>query len=86
MLIDPEGYRNMKKDKSLAELVDLRDRIIKRIMEYEKDRKRGPVLGFDSPDPFSIYIYNHLYLAEVCKLIREKIDEDSFEHEILKHQ
>ena len=78
MLRDLESYTNMMKDESLDEQIKERNRLIKEICEYERDRKAGLDFAPQDPDLFSIHMHNHLSLAIICKLIGET-DWETFE-------
>ena len=72
MLISPESYRKMLENSSLDELKEDRDGLIKSITEYENVKKEGLDFMPQTPDHHIIYLFNHLYLAEVSKLIHKK--------------
>ena len=72
MLLSPESYRKMLEKSSLDELKEERDGLIKSITEYENVKKEGFDFMPQTPDHHTIYVINHLYLAEVCKLIHKK--------------
>ena len=72
MLLSPESYIKMLEKSSLDELKEERDGLIKSITEYEKAKKEGHYFMPQNPDHHTIYMFNHLYLAEVCKLIHKK--------------
>lgn len=67
---------------SLAELIEERDRIISEIREIEEGMCDDDTIIF--PDSQTLYHYNHLYLAEVCKRISEMSFQDDFE-DVLKN-
>ena len=79
MLISPETYAEDIKGMSLAELITERNRLIEEIREIEEGMSDNDILidyhhGIDT-----IYLNNHLYLVEVCRLIGEKSLEGEFE-------
>lgn len=73
MLLSPESYRKMLEKSSLDELKEERDGLIKSITEYGNVKKEGLDFMPQTPDHHTIYMFNHLYLAEVCKLIHKEV-------------
>lgn len=77
MKFNLEYYALSIKGMSLAELIEERDRIISEIREIEEGMCDDDTIIF--PDSQTLYHYNHLYLAEVCKRISEMSFQDDFE-------
>ena len=73
MMIDPKTYSLSIRNGSLSELKKERNRLIKEIREYDDAIDDDNILMICNPDPETIYLNNHLYLAEVCKLISERL-------------
>ena len=72
MLMSPESYGKRLENSSLDELKETRDGLIKSIKKYEDVKRQGLDLMAQKPDHHTIYMFKHLYLAEVCKLIHKK--------------
>ena len=53
-------------------LIDERNKLIKSIRQYDETKEKGYDFGPQCPDHHTIYMFDHLYLAEVCKLIHKK--------------
>ena len=75
MMIDPKTYSLIFMGKSLSELIKERNRLIEEIREYEDAKDDENILMASNPDPETIYLNNHLYLAEICKLIGERLSQ-----------
>ena len=73
MMIDPKIYSESIRNESLTELKKERNRLIKEIREYENAMDDDNIVMISNPNPETIYLNNHLYLAEVCKLIGERL-------------
>lgn len=73
VMIDPKTYSKIIRNESLSELKKERNRLINEIREYEVAINDDNIYMDGNPDPETIYLYNHLYLAEVCKLIGERL-------------
>jgi len=72
MMIHPEGYIDMIKDKSYENLLKERDVLIARICEFEESMdKPKDERWLISPDPEVVYQCNLMYLAKLCELIQE---------------
>lgn len=70
-MMGPETLRKELEKQPLYKIINERDRIIKEIYKYEKDKiLEKEFLRCPSPD--TEYYYNNLYLAELCYLINEK--------------
>ena len=79
MMISPEMFREGLKDKSYMELIRERDRLIRFIRKFEKDEMAG-----DRSDPgwricpapdvqYQMYLE---YLANLCRMMQEKYNEE----------
>ena len=81
MMIDPKTYSQIIRNESLLELKKERNRLIEEIMEYENALDDDNIFMTGNPDPETIYLNNHLYLAEVCRLIGERLSYDDLNDE-----
>ena len=81
MMIDPKTYSESISNESLSELKKERNRLIKEIREYENAMDDDNIFMSGNPDPETIYLNNHLYLAEVCRLIGERLSHGDFNDE-----
>ena len=81
MMIDPKTYSQIIRNESLLELKKERNRLIEEIREYENAIDDDNILMICNPDPETIYLNNHLYLAEVCRLIGERLSHGDFNDE-----
>ena len=81
MMIDPKIYSESIRNESLTELKKERNRLIKEIREYENAMDDDNIVMISNPDPETIYLNNHLYLAEVCRLIGERLSHGDFNDE-----
>ena len=73
MMIDPKIYSQSIRNENLTELKKERNRLIEEIREYENAMYDDNIVMISNPDPETIYLNNHLYLAEVCRLIGERL-------------
>lgn len=80
-MIDPKTYSESIRNESLLELKKERNRLIKEIREYENAMDDDNIFMSGNPDPETIYLNNHLYLAEVCRLIGERLSHGDFNDE-----
>ena len=81
MMIDPKIYSQSIRNESLTELKKERNRLIKEIREYENAMDDDNIFMISNPDPETIYLNNHLYLAEVCRLIGERLSDGDLNYE-----
>ena len=81
MMIDPKTYSQIIRNESLLELKKERNRLIEEIMEYENALDDDNIFMTGNPDPETICLNNHLYLAEVCKLISGRLSHSDFNDE-----
>ena len=81
MMIDPKTYSLSIRNGSLSELKKERNRLIKEIREYENAMDDDNIFMSGNPDPETIYLNNHLYLAEVCRLIGERLSDGDLNYE-----
>ena len=81
MMIDPKTYSESIRNESLLELKKERNRLIKEIREYDNAMYDDNIFMSGNPDPETIYLNNHLYLAEVCRLIGERLSHGDFNDE-----
>lgn len=82
MSTNPKYYALQIKGMSLAELIKERNSLRDDIREIEEGICDDDTIIF--PDSQTLYHYNHLYLAEVCKRISEMSFQDDFE-DVLKN-
>lgn len=81
MMIDPKIYSESIMNESLTELKKERNRLIEEIMEYDNAMYDDNIVMISNPDPETIYLNNHLYLAEVCRLIGERLSDGDLNYE-----
>ena len=81
MMIDPKTYSQSIRNESLSELKKERNRVIKEIREYDDAIDDDNIFMSGNPDPETIYLNNHLYLAEVCKLISGRLSHGDLNDE-----
>lgn len=73
-MIDPKTFRNMLENESLDKIIKERDKLIREIRRFEKNKIPDENYLID-PSPETIYMCNQLYLAELCYLVYEKKSE-----------
>ena len=81
MMINPKTYSQIISNESLLELKKERNRLIDEIMEYENAMDDDNIFMTGNPDPETICLNNHLYLAEVCRLIGERLSQSDLNDE-----
>ena len=81
MIIDPKTYSQIIRNDSLTKLKKERNRLINEIREYEVAMNDDNIYMISNPDPETIYLNNHLYLAEVCKVIGERLSHSDLNDE-----
>ena len=81
MMIDSKTYSQSIRNENLTELKKERNRLIKEIKEYENAMDDDNIVMISNPDPETICLNNHLYLAEVCKLIGERLSDGDLNYE-----
>ena len=81
MMIDPKIYSESIRNESLTELKKERNRLIEEIMEYDNAMYDDNIVMISNPDPETIYLNNHLYLAEVCRMIGERLSQGDLNEE-----
>ena len=81
MMIDPKIYSESIRNESLTKLKKERNRLIKEIKEYENAMDDDNIVMISNPDPETICLNNHLYLAEVCRLIGERLSQGDLNDE-----
>ena len=75
MMISPKTFIEEYKDKNYAELLPIRDRLIRSIRRFEKQTYDKRMDGL-CPAPEVQYQMHLQYLGELCKLICEKYNEE----------
>ena len=81
MMINPKIYSQSISNESMSELKKERNRLIGEIREYENAMDDDNIFMNGNPDPETIYLNNHLYLAEVCRLIGERLSDGDLNYE-----
>lgn len=81
MMISPKTYREKQENKSYKDLLEEREKLLKKILEFENnfDENSDTVLDdmvIISPSPEVIYQCNLKYLAQLCDLIAEKYNHE----------
>lgn len=74
-MISPDGFIAKHEYKSYAELLLVRDRLIKDIQYFEKHRDEESEIQM-RPSPEVIYQCKLLYLSKLSELIMEKYNEE----------
>lgn len=67
MMISPEAFALEHENDSYAELLALRDELIKDMREYESSNEEIEEMRLPSPE--TIYLMNCQYLGKLCELI-----------------
>ena len=80
-MIDPKIYSQSIRNENLTELKKERNRLIEEIREYDNAMYDNNIVMISNPDPETIYLNNHLYLAEVCRLIGERLSDGDLNYE-----
>ena len=80
-MINPKIYSQSIRNENLTELKKERNRLIEEIREYENAMYDDNIVMISNPDPETICLNNHLYLAEVCKLIGERLSDGDLNYE-----
>ena len=82
MMISPELFKEQNKDKTLKELVIVRNELIDKIKRYEERN----ILNTDNelidddfikPSPATRYDMNNHYLKEITDLIKQRLREQN---------
>ena len=75
MMISPNCFVDKLKDKTYKELLKERDKLIRQIRAFEKDKV--PEIEYSiCPSPEVVYQMNLQYLGELCNLIAEKYNKE----------
>ena len=82
MMINPKIYSQSISNESMSELKKERNRLIGEIREYENAIDDDNILMICNPDPETIYLNTHLYLAEICKLIGKRLSQGDLNEEL----
>lgn len=76
MMIDSKDYIESIKDEPLEELLKERDEFIKEMHEFEnKEKEDLDDIVITCPSPETQYQFSFLYLAELCKVISERLND-----------
>ncbi len=79
MMISPDRYAEQLKDASYLELIAERDELINSIRRFENNEKAGirdPEEWHVSPTPVVRYQMYLNYLAEICRMMQEKYNQE----------
>ena len=76
MMISPEAYMEILKDKKYMELLPLRDELIEDIRQFEADPDHKGNGMKMQPSPEVRYQCNLDYLGKLCELISEKYNAE----------
>ena len=71
MMISPETYADMQKDKSYKQLIKERDGLIREIRRFEKGKISYQEM-MRHPSADVVYQMNLQYLSEICKMIADE--------------
>lgn len=75
MMISPNGFVEELKDKPYKELLKERDKLIRQIRAFEKDKVPESEYSI-CPSSEVVYQMNLQYLGELCNLIAEKYNKE----------
>ncbi len=75
MMISPEMFVEMYKDKKYKELLPIRDELIQAIRDFEEETY-DPKEALIDPSPDVVYQMNLEYLGKLCELISEKYNKE----------
>ena len=75
MMISPDMFVELHKDKKYKELLPVRDELINSIREFET-KTYDPEMDTICPSPEVIYQCNLEYLGKLCDLIAEKYNKE----------
>lgn len=75
MMISPEMFVEMYKDKKYKELLPIRDELIQAIRDFEEETY-DPKEALINPSPDVVYQMNLEYLGKLCELISEKYNKE----------
>ena len=76
MMISPESYINQHKETSYAELLNIRDKLIIKVRNYETNKNNVFDEAIVHPSPEVVYQCNLQYLAKLFELIAQKYSEE----------
>lgn len=79
MMLSPGNFIHEYKDADYPELMKVRDRLVKDILEFEKKEMAGDRSGEEweyCPSPEVVYQMNLEYLSALCKLMQEKYNTE----------
>ena len=75
MMISPEMFIEMYKDKKYKELLPIRDELIQDIRDFEEEAY-DPKEALIDPSPDVVYQMNLEYLGKLCELISKKYNKE----------
>lgn len=70
----PKDYRKNLENKSIEYLILERNRLIRSMEQFENNELPEEEY-YEEPNPATIYMYDYLYLAEICDLVSKKISD-----------
>ncbi|MGI6256627.1 MAG: hypothetical protein ACOYJU_00950 [Anaerovoracaceae bacterium] len=76
MMISPDSFKELNKDKTYSELLEVRNELLAEIKSFEEDDRKSDELIEISPSPEVVYQCNLLYLAKVAELLSEKYNQE----------
>lgn len=79
MMMSPESFIKLHKDKSYKELLQIRDKLVEEIWAFERNTHDSDF--YIHPSPEVVYQCNLMYLGELCKLISEKYNREFVWHD-----
>lgn len=75
MMISPESFVEVHKNKTYAELISVRDELLEEIYAFENHSYDHEMDEYD-PSPEVIYQCNLEYLGKLCELISNKYNQE----------
>lgn len=76
MMISPENFIEIHKNKSYKELLAVRDELLSEIQHFESDTERQGEEWMRAPSPVVVYQCNLEYLGSLCQLISQRYNQD----------
>ncbi len=76
MMISPDGFIGQYKNKSYAELLLVRDKLLDDIFSFEKHDFVETEKEFICPSSDVVYQCNLQYLGKLCELIQKKYNQE----------
>ena len=79
MMISPDSYMEMLKDKSYTDLIQCRDHLITSVRQFEQNERKGDRSDPSwncRPSPDVVYQMQLEYLSRLCSFMKEKYNEE----------